>query len=308
MLAASMVLACGDVSSIWEDDDGGPPDPGTDAPLSTSGATSGSTASTGSLTASSGSGTGSRATSTGATSGESGTGTGATTTGGWVATATSGSASAATSSSSTGTATTTGAAECGDGIIVDGSFEVGAPNPYWIATTSNPNLPIICPNDAAISDCLPGAYLAHSGNWRAFFGANSSSTPTSVVIDTWLLEQTVTIPADAQAVELWLWIRAGPIASDFIRVTIDEHVLTTIEASVAPLYNGWTQVSVDLSQLEPPVADGLAHTLTIEALTTATGTGSDNVGTLFVLDDVEIRCSDPASPDSPSPPLVTAPS
>lgn len=75
-------------------------------------------------------------------------------------------------------------------LIRDGSMEIGLPNPYWVAASSQ---------SSDILDDSPTP-PAHSGSWKAWLGGSDSVTE--------VLSQTFTVPAGVTQVRLsyWVWV------------------------------------------------------------------------------------------------------
>ncbi|PAP75472.1 pre-peptidase C-terminal domain-containing protein [Rubrivirga marina] len=156
-------------------------------------------------------------------------------------------------------------------LIVDGSFEDGAPNPAWDEAGGPSFSTPICP----ASECpAPGP---RTGSWYAFFNGEGVDSEYS-------LAQSVTIPADATGVLLsfWLQIRAAGDATGTFSYAIDGVEIDTFTEADTAAYADYAQVNIDIGAF----ADGLPHTLTFRGVERA-GTAPDAFVT-FVLDDVSL--------------------
>ncbi len=153
-------------------------------------------------------------------------------------------------------------------IIADGGFEGGSAAAAWVQTSTNFSTPLCTVN------CGTGGpgIGPRSGVWWAWFGGITLLEEAS-------LEQSITMPASGIArLKFYLWNKVSGNAGDFLKVKLDDTYIFTSLAS-DPLYTaGYTPVILDLAAY----ADGLAHTLRFESITTGPQTSN-----IFV-DDVSM--------------------
>jgi len=183
------------------------------------------------------------------------------------------SVTSSTSSGSGGSCTTSQ-------ILMDTSFEGGTPNTAWTESSTNFGTPLCTSADCGTAG---SSNPVHSGTWFAWFGGYAGGLEQSSV------QQSITIPANAQSATLTYWLEA-PICDvliDFV-VNLDGTQLQywTEPAGPSPYAGcgvtpGWAQQTIDVSSF----ADGVAKTLSIEV--TQDGTGSTS-GSNFLVDDVEL--------------------
>ena len=177
---------------------------------------------------------------------------------------------------STTSATAAAAKVTSGGVVDDGSFEGGSPNPFW-----NEGGSIASP----ICDPSCGADLARTGSWYVWMGGWATD-------NTAFVDQDVTIPADPNGAVLrfWMLIGADPtVDSGTLDVSIDGNVVASFSEQDAPNFGEYTEVVVDISAY----ADGGVHNL--EFFGEEVGTTITN----FFVDDVSITAGQPSVCDTP---------
>jgi hypothetical protein len=150
-------------------------------------------------------------------------------------------------------------------LLLDGGFEAGYPNPYWIDGSTNFGTPL-----CTVARCGGGS--PHSGQWWAWFGG----------IDRYeygYLNQTVTIPPSTAILTYWLKIPyAGGSSDDYLQVVLSGSVLARYTPASQPNFQEYTLVTHNISAQ----AFGWPRTLAFQS--TVWGPGVSN----FFIDDVNI--------------------
>ena len=155
-------------------------------------------------------------------------------------------------------------------VVVDGSFEGGAPSEAWTETSTLGGTPLC---DPACEE--PPANLASDGQWWARFGGVATPAQAS-------LEQVVTIPIGADELTFELSMPSCGTGNDFLRVTIDGAEVYLVSPCI--VLPGYFLQQVGIADFD----DGGSHTLRFEA---STGNGSGI--TIFLVDDVQLVDADP---------------
>jgi Zn-dependent metalloprotease len=164
------------------------------------------------------------------------------------------------------------------GIVADGSFEAGSPNPSWNESSTNFGTPL-----CTIAGCTAGGGTGpHSGSWWAWFGGINASETGSV-------DQDVTIPVDSTSLSFWLEIPAADNPG-FLNVEIDNNVVFSVTQADTATYATYTEVIVDISAF----ADGSSHNLEFYSEVNP-GTNVTN----FFVDDVAITPPGAVACDTP---------
>ena len=173
------------------------------------------------------------------------------------------------------------------GIVQDGSFEAGSPNPFWSESSTNFGTPL-----CTVAACGTGTGTGpRTGEWWAWFGGIPTFEEGSV-------SQVLTIPSGANTLEFYLEQFVCDSASDYLEVTIDGNQLfLTDGGSTLCGQFGYTLQSVDISAY----ADGGSHTLEFHSEIFA----NNGNGTNFFVDDVAIIQQQGATP-TPTQPAATA--
>lgn len=159
------------------------------------------------------------------------------------------------------------------GLISDGGFELGTPNPVWSESSTNFGTPL-CDINSCASD------FSHSGAWWAWFGGITAP-------ESGALSQDFTIPTGTAYAELEFyvapWVCDPDSPEDFLKIAIDGIEIWSVFAD-SPLC-GQGDPSYLLRRVDiTPWADGIAHTLELFAeIFSPTGGLSD-----FFVDDVSI--------------------
>jgi len=160
--------------------------------------------------------------------------------------------------------------------LLDGSFEAGIPNPYWLEASTNFGTPL-----CTVARCGSGGGTAgpRSGAIWAWFGGFFGG------VEVGTLDQDVVLPPGVATLRFYLWngVASGNHTDDFRAFVDGVRVFATFENNPAYVY-GYAPVSVDLSGF----ADGGVHRLHFDSLTT--GPGISN----FSLDDVSLEVCQPA--------------
>lgn len=163
---------------------------------------------------------------------------------------------------------TEGEGEIGDpGLIEDGGFEAGTPNPFW--ETGEGNSPI-CSHELCGEEPL-------IGNWSAYFGGADVGSTSAWV------QQPFLIPADTEKVFLSFWLSPLPgSGTAYLNILIDNAlVMEFVFGSHMP--EEYTSLR-EMNFL--PFADGAPHMLRFEGGNTANA--GEGEGILLYLDDVAI--------------------
>ncbi len=168
------------------------------------------------------------------------------------------------------------AGECTDNLFADPGFEGGTPNASWDEASELFGTPIC---DASCTD-MPGAG-PHGGAFWAWFGGLENAADFATVA------QAVTIPeGDAAVLTFWLQIRSGSgTGNDLFAITIDDAQVFFAADTDMAVYDGYTQVEVDVTDF----ADGQTHMVYFDADIAGVGLTS------YFLDDVSlVSCVDEA--------------
>lgn len=159
-------------------------------------------------------------------------------------------------------------------VLLDGSFELGSPNPHWAEESSAFESPLLLYNGTSMG--IP----TDDGDWIAIFGYTGLAESAS-------LEQSVEIPDTATTIDFALWkAYCDPTSgSDQVRLMIDglEAYATNLPCTPESTYR--TQ-SIDVSAY----ADNAEHTVRFEVDI------ANNFGSIFVLDNVMLGDNVPAGP------------
>lgn len=156
----------------------------------------------------------------------------------------------------------------GGGIVADGSFEAGTPNPFWDEASSSFGTPV-----CDLASCgLGGGTGPRTGGFWVWFGG----APTG---DVGSMEQDVTIPAAGSA-SLNFYLEIPLIAAGgtgFVAVKMDgTEIFRATYAADQATYATYALVTVPVGTY----ADGNSHALRFESTTTGSGN--------FFVDDVSI--------------------
>jgi Zn-dependent metalloprotease len=164
------------------------------------------------------------------------------------------------------------------GVVADGGFEAGTPNPSWNEFSATFGTPIC---DTACG--TGGGTGPHSGSWWVWFGGINAS-------ETGYVDQNVTIPVGFTSLSFWLEI---PVAdnSGFLNVEIDDTIVFSVTEADAGTYATYTEVVVDIGAY----ADGGSHKLEFYSEVSA----GSNLTNIFV-DDVSITAAIVAACDAPA--------
>jgi hypothetical protein len=161
------------------------------------------------------------------------------------------------------------------GIVADGSFEAGTPNPSWNEFSTNFGTPLC-------TQGLCGGPPAHTGDWHVWFGGTSVAEIGSV-------DQDVTIPAGTAELSFWLLMGAASGATGFMDVSLDNTIVFSVTEADVGDFGAYTQVTVDVSAF----ADGSTYNLEFYAEKPA----GPNIN--FFVDDVAITAGVGAACDAP---------
>ena len=154
-------------------------------------------------------------------------------------------------------------------VIVDGSFEVGSPNPNWNEASTNFGTPL-----CTIDSCGTGTGTGpKTGDWWAWFGGID-------IFEEGSLSQTVNIPPGCTAMlNFQFENKVCSNTSDFLEVRVDGNQVWIIYASNPYCGNfGYSPINIDLSKY----ADGGFHLIEFHSITY----GPDV--TNFFVDDVQL--------------------
>jgi hypothetical protein len=164
------------------------------------------------------------------------------------------------------------------GVVADGGFEAGTPNPSWNEFSATFGTPIC---DTACG--TGGGTGPHSGSWWAWFGGINAS-------ETGFVDQNVTIPVGFDSLSFWLEI---PVAdnSGFLNVEIDDTIVFSVTEADAGTYATYAEVVLDISAY----ADGGSHKLEFYS-EVSLGSNLTN----FFVDDVSIAAAMAAACDAPA--------
>jgi uncharacterized repeat protein (TIGR01451 family) len=163
-------------------------------------------------------------------------------------------------------------------LVVDGGFELGAPNPQWSESSTTFGTPLC---SASVCGSGGGTALPYAGAWWGWFGG--SPYPERASLGQW-----ITIPPGQATLRFRFWIGFGRYnGEDSFRAFIDGIPLLTIREGDARHVYGYRLVEADVSSF----ADGQAHLLTFESV----GLAVDNGVTNMSLDEVALSwCPLPA--------------
>ena len=160
------------------------------------------------------------------------------------------------------------------GIVADGSFEAGTPNPSWNESSTNFGTPL------CDGSCLGPP--AHTGSWYVWFGGTSAAEIGSV-------DQDVTIPAGTAELSFWLLMGVNPGASGFMEVSLDNTIVFSVTEADVGGFGAYAQVTVDVSAF----ADGNTYNLEFYA------EKPDGPNINFFVDDVAIGAGSAVACDAP---------
>ena len=158
-----------------------------------------------------------------------------------------------------------------DCIINDPGFETGTPNSYWTEASTNFGTPLC--------DASCGVEMQRSGSWWAWFGGIRAVEDGS-------LEQTVTIPANAESLTFYVWVPYQIYADDYLRVSLDGTPLWEVSISNNSYSSGYSQITLDISAY----ADDLPHILRLSS-----HIGNNPTPSSFMVDDLCLTTSSEVS-------------
>jgi hypothetical protein len=173
-------------------------------------------------------------------------------------------------------------AAAGGGVVADGSFEAGTPNPSWNEASTNFGTPL-----CTVAGCTTGTGTGpRTGSWWAWFGGIGAYEEGSV-------DQDVTIESGTATLSFYLEQIVCDSAADYLEVLIDGNQVFVSDGSSALCgVLGYSLQSVDISAY----ADGGTHNLEFHSEIFATNGGGSN----FFVDDVTIDVIPGVSCSSPS--------
>ncbi len=152
--------------------------------------------------------------------------------------------------------------------VQDGGFETGSPSGAWTEGSTLFGSPI-----CTAATCGFGG--ARSGDGWAFLGGSDTGSEVSSV------EQSMVFDAGIASLSFSLWIpRASGNGADVLNVLVDGQPVRTVNADEITYRAGYRRVEVNLSAF----ADGLSHTVRIEAVT-----GGAPAHSNFFVDDVALE-------------------
>lgn len=166
--------------------------------------------------------------------------------------------------------------ECSSNLILDGGFEGGTPSADWTEASINFNTPICdvgCTEDAGADP--------YAGDWYCWFGGIDTDPEIASV------SQSVTLDGSSAYLSFWFQINAAAgTGDDYFFVDIDETTVFMVTDAEIDDFNGYTKVSLDVSDF----IDDQAHTITFTGDFLGDGALSN-----FFLDEVElVTCSEGA--------------
>lgn len=151
--------------------------------------------------------------------------------------------------------------------VMDGSFELGSPNPVWNQTDSWGTSPI-CSHTSCGSPDFPSH--AYAGEYFAWFGSAFSPRKQS-------LNQTFIIPTNTKTLTFWLQIPSADSAGE-LTVHLDDNLMFSVTQSDAAIYSDYTFVMLDIGAY----ADGQIHRLRFDSFVPGGG------AMRFFVDDVAL--------------------
>jgi hypothetical protein len=168
---------------------------------------------------------------------------------------------------------------CGDNLIADGGFELGATDSPWEQGSELYDTPICDENCSS----EPGA-VPYAGSWWVWFGGFAQA-------DNAFVAQTITIAGDEAFLRFYLNINAAAgDGNDVFEVKVDDVTVFMVTDAEMADFAGYREVQLSLAEF----ADGAAHRVSFEG--TLTGVGMTN----FFLDEVELFTCEVDGGDSSS--------
>jgi hypothetical protein len=126
-------------------------------------------------------------------------------------------------------------------VVQDGSFEAGAPNPFWDEGSTNFGTPI-----CDVPACGSGGGTAgpRTGSFWTWFGGIDE-------VEDAFVSQPVTLPAGQAILRFYVWVgsHSGGGASDYMRVMLDNFEVFRVTDANTQYDSGYTLVTINVSNL-----------------------------------------------------------